>query len=737
MEDVQKQAKNRIEKLRAEINHHRYLYHVLDRPDITDEIYDSLMEELRRLEDQYPEYDILESPTHRIGGEPLEAFEKVRHNVRQWSFDDVFDGNELKKWHEKVVKLWAKNRSDLRENTRENIPYCAELKIDGLKIILTYIGGVFVQGATRGDGLVGEDITENLKTIQSIPLLLNAPVDCIVVGEAWMSKLALEKLNAERSKKNELIFANTRNAAAGSLRQLDPKITANRKLDSFVYDIDFLDISEKVRRETFQYINREGDATSFSLFIPKTQSEELEFLEKLGFKTNSRWRVCDTLDVVEQYYHDAMTWREHEPYEIDGIVIKANAKFVQDALGYTGKSPRWGVAYKFPAQRVTTVIEDIQVQVGRTGVLTPVAHLRPVRVAGSVVSRATLHNEDEIQKLDVRIGDTVVIRKAGDVIPEVVETLKNLRNGRERVFSMPKRCPICGSEVRREILAQKKSGGIANDMSAAHYCTNKQCFAVEEESIIHFVSRKGFDIEGFGEKITAQLLQEGLISNISDIFELTVGDLEPLERFAEKSAENLVSAIEKSKKISLEKFLFSLGIRHMGEETAILIAKKLEDGWVGTGEGISDNARKRIFPPKNILDIVEGFALLSAEDWQSIHGIGPKAAESFVKWFRNSDYRSLLARMHALGVMLIRERKQGALPSLAGKIFVLTGELVRFTRDEAKAMIRERGGNISSSVSKKTDFVVCGNNPGSKFQKAGELGVKVISEEEFIAMMGV
>lgn len=718
MDTIREQANKRIEKLRAEIDRHRYLYHVLDRPDMTDEVYDSLMKELRALEERYPEYDVPESPTHRIGGEPLDMFEKVRHATRQWSFDDVFDFEELKKWNDKVCKLWNKYRESREEiDAKRAIKYCCELKIDGLKTILTYRAGKFVKGATRGDGAVGENITENLKTIRSIPLVLNAPVDCIVVGEAWMSKQALEKLNAERTEKGEPIFANTRNAAAGSLRQLDPKITARRNLDSFVYDIDFLRIPEEVGKRVFSFVSRDGNRKTFSLRAPSTQAEELELLEHLGFKTNHHWNVYKSIDEVERYYHDAQKHRHEKPYEIDGIVIKANAMAVQNALGYTGKSPRWGVAYKFPAERVTTVIETIQVQIGRTGVLTPVAHLRPVRVAGSVVSRATLHNEDEVKRLDVRIGDTVVLRKAGDVIPEVVEVLQNLRRGDERLFVMPSHCPVCGSEVRRQIVGAK-----GDETSAAHYCTNSMCFAVEEENIIHFVSRKGFDIEGLGEKIVAQLLQEGLIANYADIFELKKGDLELLERFADKSAQNLVDAIEKSKCITLEKFLFALGIRYVGEETAILIRSKQHEisgkEYIGT-----------------LHDLLDTFSHTAKERWESLEGIGPKAAGSLVEWFGNAEHIQMLLRMEELGVRLdVSGNKQVSSP-LEGKIFVFTGELSRFTRDEAKAMIRERGGKISSTVSKKTDFVVCGENPGSKFRKARDLDVRVIMEEEFLKMI--
>ena len=547
------QVKIRIEKLSQEINKIRYQYHVLDRPDVTDEVYDSLTKELRELEEKFPDLKLPDSPTQRIGGAPLEKFQKVKHRVRQWSFDDVFDFSELQKWEEKVKRLVEKNPL---LNT-EKLEYICEIKIDGLKIILNYENGVFVQGATRGDGLIGEDATENIKTIYSVPLKLSLPVDLVAVGECWLSKSELERINNERKKQGEPLFANSRNVAAGSIRQLDPKVAASRKLDSFVYDIDH--ITYNMKHET-----KEDE-------IPKTQMEELILLEKLGFKVNQERKLCKNIEEIQKFYESWKNRKDKEDYGIDGIVIKINSRVIQDALGYTGKSPRWGVAYKFPAEKVTTVIEDIKIQVGRTGALTPVAHLRPVVVAGSTVSRATLHNEDEINRLDTRIGDTVVIRKAGDVIPEVVEVLKDLRTGEERKFKMPTVCPICGSAVMREAISEKKK-----ETSSATYCKNKKCFAQEKEKIIHFVSKKGFNIDGLGERIVEQLMNEGLVSNFSDIFELTKGDLEPLERFAEKSAENLIEAIEKSKKITLPKFLFALGIRHAGEETAVLIAKAIK-----------------------------------------------------------------------------------------------------------------------------------------------------------------
>jgi DNA ligase (NAD+) len=718
-------VKDRIKKLTAEINKLRYEYHVLDKPDVTDVVYDSLTKELKELEEKHPELRLFDSPIGRIGGKPLEKFQKVRHQVRQWSYDDVFSYEELRKWEEKIRKMLQK------KGNSEELEYVCEVKIDGLKMILTYENGILLRGATRGDGIIGEDVTQNLKTISSIPLKLNYSVDCVVVGECWLGREELERINKERKKRKEPLFANSRNAAAGSIRQLDSKIAASRKLDSFIYDLDYLDDKKNIKE----------------IKIPATQEEELGFLDKLGFKVNPDRRLCKNIDEIEKFYEEWGKKKDKQNYGIDGIVIKINSVDMQKNLGYTGKSPRWGVAYKFPAEKVTTVVEDIKIQVGRTGALTPLAHLKSVLVAGSVVSRATLHNEDEIKRLDVRIGDTVVIRKAGDVIPEVVEVIKNLRTGKERVFHMPKTCPICGGRVGRTLIrpsgtfsrplrrssseASKQEKG---DLSAAAYCLNPKCFAVEKEKIIHFVSKKGFNIDGMGEKIVEHLMNEGLISNVAEIFELTKGDLEPLERFAEKSADNLIASIENSKKIALEKFLFALGIRYAGEETAVLIASNLQlvtSNFENKNANLkmeNDNSKCKI---KNLDDIIDCFPKISQEQWLNVKGIGIKSAESLVNWFGDKDNLKLLEKMNKLGVKIDVPKLQASSYKLQNKTFVLTGELKNFTRDEAKDMIRRAGGDISSSVSRKTDYVVAGENHGSKYDKASKLGVKIINEEEF------
>jgi DNA ligase (NAD+) len=688
----QKEAQIRIEKLSREIDRLRYQYHILDNPEMTDEVYSSLMEELRKLEEEFPQFKSAYSPTQRVGGKPLDKFVKVKHVVRQWSFDDVFDFGELEKWEEKIAKIQAKSAA-----AAEKMDYCCELKIDGLKIILTYEKGIFVRGATRGDGIVGEDVTENLKTVQSIPLKLNQVISCIVVGECFLAKKELARINQERKKNSEPLFANSRNAAAGSIRQLDPKVVAKRKLDSFIYDLEYLKDKNQ---------------------IPLKQTEELEFLKKLGFKTNPDYKFCRNISEISDYYQSWTQKRDQEKYEIDGVVIKVNSRKIQEALGYTGKTPRFGVAYKFPAEKVTTVVEDIQLQVGRTGALTPVAKLRPVRVAGSLVSKATLHNGDEIVRLGLKIGDTVVIRKAGDVIPEVVEVIKNLRTGREKKFQMPKICPICGGMLTKEIINQK-----TQKVSANYYCLNKNCFAKEKEAIIHFVSKKGFNMEGLGEKIVEQMLSEGLIRQAADIFDLKKGDLEPLERFAEKSAQNIIEAIEENKKISLEKFLYALGIRHVGEETAVLIARSL------------DRLIKQVQSPKSKVqslgDVIKRFPQMQKEDWMRIKGIGEKSAESLSSWFNSKNNLKMLEKIKDAGVEVLISKLQAKGHKLQGKTFVLTGELEGFTRDEAKDIIRKEGGDVSSSVSVKTDYILAGANPGSKYDKAKKIGIKIINEEEF------
>lgn len=684
------QAAERIKQLVQEVNHHRRLYHVLDAPTLSDEAYDSLMRELEQLEKQFPEYKLPTSPTLRVGDEPRKMFRKVKHITRQWSFDDVFDQEELRAWDERL-------RRHIEKETGKNVSsleYITELKIDGLKIVLSYANGVLVQGATRGNGEVGEAVTENLRTIEAIPLSLEQPYTLTVVGEAWLSKEELERINADREAVGEPLFANPRNAAAGSIRQLDSHVTAQRNLSAFIYDLDHL----------------EGAP------LPTTQATELEFLKQLGFLVNPHARVCRSIEAIQAYYAEWNEKRESLPYALDGIVIKVNDVSLHALLGYTGKSPRFGVAYKFPAEEGTSRVEMISIQVGRTGVLTPVAHLTPVRLAGTTVSRATLHNIDEIKRLDVRVGDTVIVRKAGDIIPEVVAVMTTLRSGKEKKFVMPTVCPKCGTLVARESLGDKKG---RTEFSAAVYCPNQNCFAKEQEALIHAVSRKGLDIVGLGEKIIEQLMNEGLVTDIADLYELTLGDVEPLERFAEKSAEKLVQAIQARKHLRLERFLFALGIRHIGEETAELIAASLA-------------ARSRSstrMHPTTLYALLTGYTI---EDWLEVPGIGAKSAESLIHWFKQPATEKLFHRLDEGGVRLELPVIALAPGKFVGLTFVLTGELVRFTRDEAKRRIKELGGSVASSVSQKTSFVVAGADPGSKYSKAKELGVAIIDEAAFI-----
>ncbi len=727
------EAAARISKLRAEIEHHRHLYHTLDAPSLSDEAYDSLYHELVRLEEAYPEFASETSPTMRVGGDPLEKFVKVQHESRQWSFDDVFDLAELRAWDEKVRRFLEKE-TDEEQGTRNKEPrtieYCCELKIDGLKTVLTYENGKFVRGATRGDGTIGEDVTRNLTTIRTIPLVLERALDITVVGEAWMPSSELERINAGRAASGEATFANVRNAAAGSIRQLDSKVTASRRLDSFVYDIDRI-TNDGLRMTDFPSGLTAGVPEVKPLLfgdkkqgMPATQIEELEYLKRLGFNVNPEYRLCRSIDEVDAYYREWSGKRHTLPYALDGIVIKVNGRLQQEALGYTAKSPRFGIAYKFPAEEATTVVEGIAVQVGRTGVLTPVAHLRSVRLAGSVVSRATLHNGDEIRRLGLRIGDTVVVRKAGDVIPEIMSVVDSLRTGQEREFVMPDMCPHCGSPVERRALDGK------GELSVALYCTSPNCYAVERERIIHAVGRKGFDIEGLGEKIVGELMDEGLVSSLADVFELGKGDVVSLEGFGEKSAENLEEAIGKAKRVPFAKFLFALGIRHIGEESAHIIALRAMSGISNFQFPISNQI-------KNLSDVVAVFPTITKEEWLGIDGLGEKSAEALVEWFAASEHLAMLGKMLTAGVEIVVE--EGAAPIggvLEGKTFVLTGELGRFTRDEAKDMIRRKGGHVSGSVSAKTDYVVAGADPGSKLDKARALGAIVLDEEGFFKLLG-
>ena len=644
-----KEIQERARKLREAINHHRYLYHVLDKEEISPEAIDSLKNELSKLEADYPELIAPDSPTQRVGGKPLEAFKKVVHKIPQWSFNDAFTEEDLRSFDTRVKKIL---KTALGEETLPT--YVGELKIDGLKIVLTYENGVLINAATRGDGRVGEDVTQNVRTIGSVPITLQEKLDIIVEGEAWMGKETFESLNRERKSKGEELFANPRNITAGSIRQLDPKITASRRLDSFVYDI------AEVRGAK----------------LPETQEGELKLLRELGFKVNPYFEKFK---------------------DIDGVVVKVNERKYQEILGYTGKAPRFGIAFKFPAEQVTTLVEDITLQLGRTGVLTPVAHLRPVSVAGSTVSRATLHNEDEIMRKDIRIGDTVIIQKAGDVIPEVVSVVTGMRTGKEKVFKFPTRFPLCGGEGRIERIPGQ----------AAYRCVAKNSFEQQKRKLYYFVSKRVFNIDGLGPKLIDKLLEAEIISNLDDIFTIEKGDLETLPRFKERSINNLLKSIEKARDVTFARFIASLSIPQVGEETARDLATHFGS-------------------PKR-------FAEATYEELESLTGIGPVVAQAIVDWFKDKENQRLYTRL----LEHVRVRREAVTSAkLSGKKFVLTGTLQALSREEAKEKIRKMGGEISSSVSKNTDYVVLGEDPGEKYEKALELGVKTISEKELLNMLG-
>lgn len=681
------EIKKRTENLLKIIEKHNYLYYVKDAPEIEDTAYDSLVEELVKLEKEYPELITFDSPTQRVGGEPLKEFKKVTHKVPQWSFNDAFSEENMINFDKRVKNFLRK------AGVKEEPNYTCELKIDGLKIVLEYEKGMLVRAATRGNGVVGEDVTNNIKTIKSVPLKLLKPIDIIVEGEVWLGKNSLEKINNKRKKEGEALFANPRNAAAGTLRQLDPKIVAERKLDSFIYDVAMLDFL----RTRLRKLGPKGE----SLGNPKTQIEELEFLQELGFKVNKNFKLCINIEEVIKFWKEWGNKKDRQDYLIDGIVVKINEIEYQEELGYTGKAPRFAIAFKFKAEQVTTIVEDIILQVGRTGVLTPVAHLRPVLVAGSTVSRATLHNEDEIKRLDVRIGDTVILQKAGDVIPDIVSVLKDLRTGKEKVFVWPKFVPDCGGAGEIERISGQ----------AAWKCKNKNSFIQKKRRLYHFVSKGAFDIDHLGPKIIDSLLEAELISTYDDIFTLKKGDLLALPRFAEKSVDNLLASVEKAKNVSLPRLIISLSVPNVGEETAYLLAEKFphfaEASW---GKQFS----------------------ISKEELEKIEGVGPIVAQSIVDWFgdkQNIKILDNLLKQIKLKQPVASSQHQGK--KLEGKIFVLTGTLSSMSRDEAKQKIRTLGGNVSSSVSKETDFVVAGENPGSKYENALELGVKILNEKEF------
>lgn len=667
-----------IEKLREQINDLRYRYHVLNDPEVTDAMYDGLMYELKNIEREHPDLVTPDSPTQRVAGKPLDKFEKITHTVPQWSFNDAFSHEDIEDWQERILKMLEKELG----SRPADLSYVCELKIDGLHAVLTYEKGKLITAATRGDGRVGENVTQNIKTIMSVPLELSEPIDIIVEGETWMKHTMLDTINEERKKTGELLFANPRNAAAGTIRQLDASIVAARKLQLTVYDIS-------------------------SNNAPDTQEQELLYLKKLGFKTDAEWRVCKSIDDIMVFYNKWKNEKHSRDFWVDGVVIKVNQKKYQNTLGFTGKAPRWAIAFKFPAEQGTTKIKDIYVQVGRTGALTPVALMEPVQLAGTTVTHATLHNFEEIERLDVRIGDTVVVEKAGDIIPKVVRVLEKMRTGKEKKVVEPVVCPICQSQVKRQDISDKNKNA-----SVALFCVNPNCYAQELERMIHFVSKRAYNIDGLGQKIVEQLLNEGIIKNAADIFVLKQGDLEPLERFAEKSAQNLIEAIEVAKKVTLARFVYALGIRHVGEETAIRL--------------------------QNHFGTLDAIMNASLEELTEVSDIGPRVAESIVEYFSEEENKKLVADILKHGVTITVLQKSVPTDSpISGKTFVFTGGMEGFTRDGAKDLVRELGGEISESVSKKTDYVVVGTDPGSKYEKALKLGVTVLTEAEFKKLVSV
>ncbi|MBS4216375.1 NAD-dependent DNA ligase LigA [Neobacillus rhizophilus] len=658
-------AEQKISEVRTLLNQYGYEYYVLDKPSVPDAEYDRLMQELLELEEKFPQLKTPDSPSVRVGGEVLDVFEKVEHRTPMLSLGNAFNEQDLRDFDRRT-----------RQAVGDDFSYVCELKIDGLAVSLRYEDGLFIQGATRGDGTIGEDITANLRTIKSIPLRLTEPVSLEVRGEAFMPKRSFEALNEARKERGEELFANPRNAAAGSLRQLDTKMAASRRLDIFLYGI-----------------GNPGDLGVVS------HSEGLDYLDKLGFKTNKERRKCVKIDEVIDYVNGWVEKRPHLPYEIDGIVIKIDSLEQQAALGTTAKSPRWAIAYKFPAEEVVTTLKDIELSVGRTGVITPTAILEPVKVAGTTVQRASLHNEDLIREKDIKIGDKVVIKKAGDIIPEVVNVLADQRTGEEVDFHMPTHCPECESELVRL------------EGEVALRCINPKCPAQIREGLIHFVSRDAMNIDGLGEKVISQLFAEKLISDVADIYKLSYDQLIALERMGDKSVSNLLKAIEASKENSLEKLLFGLGIRHVGAKAAKTLAQEF-----GT---------------------MERLASASKEDLIAINEIGDKMADSIVSFFEQEEATELLQELASFGVNMEFKgvRKVSAEESnsiFAGKTVVLTGKLERLSRNEAKEKIETLGGNVAGSVSKKTHLVIAGEDAGSKLTKAQELGIKVWDEEKLL-----
>ncbi|KNH25427.1 NAD-dependent DNA ligase LigA [Priestia megaterium] len=658
-------AKSRVQELRDLLNQYGYEYYVLDQPSVPDAEYDKLMNELIEIEESFPELKTADSPTQRIGGQVLDAFEKVQHQTSMLSLGNAFNEEDLRDFDRRV-----------RQAVGDEFSYVCELKIDGLAVSLRYEDGYLVLGATRGDGTTGENITENLKTIRSIPLRIKEPLSMEVRGEAFMPRKSFEALNEAKMERDEVPFANPRNAAAGSLRQLDPKIAAKRNLDIFVYAMT--------------------DAGELEI---DSHSESLNLLDELGFKTNKERQTCETIDDVIAYIESWQTQRPELSYDIDGIVVKVDSFDQQADLGTTAKSPRWAIAYKFPAEEVVTKLVNIELTVGRTGVITPTAILEPVQVAGTTVQRASLHNEDLIREKDIRIGDYVVVKKAGDIIPEVVNVIEEKRTGEEQEFTMPTHCPECESELVRL------------EGEVALRCINPSCPAQIREGLIHFVSRNAMNIDGLGEKVISQLFREQLIKDVADIYTLTKQQLIELERMGEKSADNLIAAIEASKENSLERLLFGLGIRHVGAKAAKTLAQHFET--------------------------IDKLTKATYDELVAINEIGAKMADAIVAYFTQEEVQELIHELKEYGVNLTYKGPklvsvENVDSVFAGKTVVLTGKLEQLSRNEAKAQIEALGGKVTGSVSKKTDLVVAGEEAGSKLTKANELEIEVWDEARLL-----
>lgn len=669
---VPKEARERAKKLRESITVYRAEYHERDESSISPEALDSLKHELAELEEQYPELVTKDSPTQVVAGTVLPELAKVKHQQSQWSLNDAFSADELRSFDDRV------KRELVREVGADAVPaYCAELKIDGLHIILTYEKGKLVTAATRGDGVVGEDVTHNLRTIRSVPHTLPQPISLVVEGEVYMTRSGLTKLNKERAAAELPLFKNPRNAAAGSVRQLDSAMAAARPLGVFLYDIDAID----------------GE-------MPSTQDEELAFIASLGLPTEPNHIRASSIDEVLEFWK---RWqgkaRDELDYQIDGVVVKVDQRAHQRLLGHTGKAPRYAIAFKFPAEQVTTVIEDITLQVGRTGKLTPVAHMTPVSVAGTTVARATLHNEDFIKEKDIRIGDTVILQKAGDIIPEIVQVLTEFRSGKEKPWRFPNTSALCGGDGSIERVPGE----------AAHRCAVPGSFEVNTRKLAHFCGKSALDIEGMGKQTVRTLMEHELIAEPADIFELTRDELLSLEGFKEKSADNLIGAIKDARRITLDRLLIGLSIPHVGEETAYLLATHLKT--------------------------IAKLRTAGEEALAGIDGIGAIVARSVRAWFDDETNEALLARL--LEHLTIEKIEAPAKGPLTGMTVVVTGTLPRFSRDEAEAAVRKAGGNVSGSVSKNTSFVLAGESAGSKLAKAEELGVEVIDETEFRSRIGL